>query len=418
MYACVYIPGLTDDRPLRECAEAFSPVVEFLPETAIIDIRGLRKLYGPPESIGTAIAERVAALGARVGVAANAHAAMAAARGFPGLTVIPPGEEGRVLSSLPLHLLAPEEELKETLANWGIHTFADLAALPEIGIAERLGSAGVRLRELARGMAARPLIPSKDAIAFEAGMDLEHGIELLEPLLFILSRLLNEICGALQSHALAANEMQLRLRLDGKAEFVRTLRLPFATREAQTFLKLLQYDLAAHPPGAPVIHVHLQATPVHPRVVQGGLFVPLAPQPEKLEMTLARISAIVGEGNAGTPELLDTHRPGAFRMTRFEAKEADAPASIVCSEPRLAIRLYRPPLPAFVSLASGHPDRVRANGVQGDVTAYAGPWRTSGDWITADPWSDDEWDVALAAGGVYRLRHRATKEWFVDGNYD
>ena len=147
----------------------------------------------------------------------------------------------------------------------------------------------------------------------------------------------------MQTHALAANDMELRLRLEGKPEFVRTLRLPFATREAQTFLKLLQYDLSAHPPGAPVVHVHLKATPVHPRVVQGGLFVPLAPQPEKLEMTLARILAIVGEGNAGTPELLDTHRPGAFRMTRFEAKEADAPGSMICSEPRLAIRLYRPP---------------------------------------------------------------------------
>lgn len=419
MYACVYIPGIADDRPLRECAQAFSPVVEFVPEAAIIDIRGLRKLYGTPESIGKAIAQRVAAFGgARIGIAANAHAAMAAAKGFAGLTVIPPGEEGRVLSSLPIHLLAPEEELKETLSSWGIHSFADLAALPETGIAERLGSAGVRLRQLARGMAARPLIPSMDAVAFEAGLDLEHGVDLLEPLLFVLSRLLNQICGALTTHALAANEMELRLRLDSQPDFVRTIRLPFATREAQTFLKLLQYDLSAHPPGAPVIHVHLKATPVHPRIVQGGLFVPLAPQPEKLEMTLARISAIVGEGNAGTPELLDTHRPGAFRMKRFEAKEADAPASVECAEPRLAIRLYRPPLPAFVSLASGHPDRIRARGVQGNVTAYAGPWRTSGDWITPDPWSDDEWDVALSVGGVYRLRLQAAKEWFVDGNYD
>jgi protein ImuB len=393
--------------------------VEFLPEAAIIDIRGLRRLYGPPESIGMAIAQRVAALGARVGVAANAHAAMAAARGFPGLTVIPPGEEGRVLASLPVELLGPEDDLKDTLANWGIHTFADMAALPETGVAERLGSAGVRLRQIARGMAARPLNALKDPVVFAAGMDLEQGIEILEPLLFILSRLLNEICGALQTHALAANEMELRLGLEGKAlEFVRTLRLPFATREAQTFLKLLQYDLSAHPPGSAVVRVHLKAMPVHPRIVQGGLFIPLAPHPEKLEMTLARISAIVGEGNAGAAELLDTHRPGAFRITRFEAKEADSPGAVRCSEPRLAIRLFRPPLPAFVSLAGGHPERVRARGIQGDVAAYAGPWRTSGDWITSEPWSDDEWDVALAAGGVYRLRCCAAQEWFVDGNYD
>src|SRR5688572_30202125 len=211
MYACVYIPGLTDDRPLRQCSEAFSPNVEYHPEAAVIDIRGLRRLYGPPESIGKAIAQRVASFGAaRVGVAANAHAAMAAAKGFPGLTVIPPGEEAAVLASLPVGLLAPEEEMQETLASWGIRTFAELAALPAIGVAERLGSAGVRLHQLARGMAARPMIPSKDPLVFEAAMDLEHAVDLLEPLLFILSRLLNDICGSLAMHALAANEMELR----------------------------------------------------------------------------------------------------------------------------------------------------------------------------------------------------------------
>src|SRR6478735_6560912 len=110
MYACIYAPGLTGEKIslLRACAEAFSPNVEFRSEMAILDIRGLRTLYGCPESVGKAIAERVAALGARVGVAANPHSAIAAARGFTGLTIIPPGEECRVLSTLPLELLSPD----------------------------------------------------------------------------------------------------------------------------------------------------------------------------------------------------------------------------------------------------------------------------------------------------------------------
>jgi protein ImuB len=267
-------------------------------------------------------------------------------------------------------------------------------------------------------MADRPLVPSKDDPVFEAGMELDHGLELLEPLLFILSRLLSEICGSLASHSLAANELELLLELENKRGYSRTLRLPFATRDAQTFLKLLQYDLAAHPPNARIFGVHLFATPVHPRVVQGGLFIPLAPEPEKLELTLARITAIVGEGNAGTPELIDTHRPGAFRMARFAAKQVDAPGTVDCTEPRLAIRIYRPPLPAKVAAPKGRPERVSARGVNGVVAAYAGPWRTSGDWITQQPWAQDEWDVALQAGGVYRLSHKLTNEWFIDGNYD
>jgi protein ImuB len=427
MYACIYIPGLGEEQAsaLRACAEAFSPNIEFTHEAAILDIRGLRSLYGPPESIGKAIAQRVADMGARVGIASNPHAAMAAARGFVGLTVIPPGEEGQALSSLPLDFLTQsrgrdtaEDELHATLSSWRIETFADLAALPEDGIAERLGSAGVRLRRLARGMTTRPLVPAKEDLTFKAEMQLEFALELLEPLMFILSRLLTDICGSLASHSLAANELELVLDLEKNREYTRTLHLPFATRDAQTFLKLLQYDLSAHPPKAAIVGVHLTATPVHPRVVQGGLFIPLAPQPEKLELTLARIAAIVGQGNAGTPDLIDTHRPGAFRLTRFEAKQADAPGSIPSDQPRLAIRIYRPPLPAIVAAPNGHPERVNANGVNGPVCAYAGPWRTSGDWITQQPWACDEWDIALQAGGVYRLRHNATNEWFVDGNYD
>ena len=134
--------------------------------------------------------------------------------------------------------------------SWGIETFADLAALPENGIAERLGSAGVRLRRLARGMTSRPLVPAKEDLLFKADMELEHALELLEPLLFILSRLLTEICKSLASHALAANELKLVLDLEKNREYTRTLCLPFATRDAQTFLKLLQYDLSAHPPEA------------------------------------------------------------------------------------------------------------------------------------------------------------------------
>jgi protein ImuB len=422
MFACIYIPGLASDQipALKECAEAFSPHVEYIDdgESAVLDIRGLRKLYGPPESIGKAIAQRAGGMGARVGIAVNPHAAIAAARGFVGLTVIPPGEESRVLSILPLDLLAPEEEMQQTLESWGLRTFADLAALPAEGIAERLGPEGVRLRQMACGIGRRPLVPSKDEAVFQASLDLEHSLELLEPLQFVLSRLLNDICGALSAQSLAANELELLLELEGNREYTRTIRLPFSTREAQTFLKLLQYDLAAHPPNAPILAVHLRATPVQPRVMQGGLFVPIAPQPEKLELTLARIVSIVGEGNAGTPELIDTHRPGAFLMTRFVAVEADTPQSVTCNEPRLAIRIYRPPLPAKVTAPLGRPERVSARGVNGQVTAYAGPWRTSGDWITPQPWAYDEWDVALQAGGVYRLRRQPPNEWFVEGNYD
>ena len=62
----------------------------------------------------------------------------------------------------------------------------------------------------------------------------------------------------------------------------------------------------------------------------------------------------------------------------------------------------------------------------GSVVSVAGPWRTSGDWwlIKGDTgrvegWNRDEWDVALADGGVYRIyRDRSRDHWFIDGIVD
>src|SRR4029078_9432023 len=76
-------------------------------------------------------------------------------------------------------------------------------------------------------------------------------------------------------------------------------------------------DAEMHPPQAAVRSVSIACEPVKPRVLQNGLFVPLAPAPDKLELTLARLAKLVGEENIGSPTLLDTHRPDAFSMKRF-----------------------------------------------------------------------------------------------------
>src|SRR5204863_8689755 len=103
------------------------------------------------------------------------------------------------------------EEIYETFALWGVRTFRDLAELPLAGVAERLGQEGVRLQQLAQGRTDRALNLVRPPIGFEQSLELEHPVSELEPLSFILSRLLNQLCANLNEHALAANELRLRL---------------------------------------------------------------------------------------------------------------------------------------------------------------------------------------------------------------
>jgi protein ImuB len=453
---------------LLDCAQSFSPCVDdAAADTAILDLAGMESLFGAAPEIASAIYSRAGELGldANVGVAANPDAAVIAARGFAGVTVIPSGNQGEVLGSLPAEVLfadgdeGDKEEkrrLLATLDRWGIRTLCALAALPEVALSERLGQPGLHLQKLARGAASRTLVPVEEPAIFEEAIELEFPILLLEPLAFLLNRMLEQICARLASRALATQELQLTLELENfqsrnqqseinnqqfhsaigncksAISFRRTLRLPLPMLDAKLFLKLLQLDLNAHPPGAPIVKIHLAAHPARARSAQGGLFVPPAPEPEKLELTLARIVSLVGVGRVGSVELLDTYRAENFRMKRFVAQavketiiKKDSVEDLKEKAAVAALRIFRPPLGAVVTLENEAPARVicpKKKEVQGRVLWKSGPWRSSGDWWERDAWSRDEWDVALqSAEGValYRLVHDLLNGvWFVEGTYD
>lgn len=410
MFACIHAPGV--GARLVACAQDFSPKVEQTgADTVILDIDGLGHLFGSVHDIAHAIARRAGGA-VNVAVAANPDAAFHAARGFSGISIVPQGDEAKFLASLPLGLLSPPEEVAETLARWGIRTFRDLAALPDLGVAARLGEQGARLQKLARGEGGRPLVPVDAPPRFAEEMELEYPVDLLEPMLFVLARLLGDLCRRLEERALAAIELRLRLQLENAGEYERTIRLPVPMRSPRVFLKLIELDLEKHSPGAPVVKVAITAQPAKPRTTQNGLFIPLAPEPEKLELTLARIASVVGEENIGSPELVDTHRPGAFRMRPFGMKRPWTGGN--AGPTLLAFRSFRPPLGAKVQAGF-----LSAPGVRGKIVRQAGPWRTSGDWWTADPWARDEWDIELAGGALYRLSCEAqTGRWFIEGSYD
>jgi protein ImuB len=483
---------------LLDCAQSFSPCVEDAAcDTALLDLRGMASLFGSLTKISQAISDRASALGlqANVAVASNPDVALLAARGFSGITVISVGKEAEKLSSLPLEVLFSErldgEEKKsanalvETLSRWGIRSLRALAALPEVSLTERLGQQGLRLQQLARGSVSRTLVPVEAPMVFEEAIELEHPIVLLEPLAFLLNRLLDQLCARLASRALCTQELRLTLDLSSytgiddecenagipsesdksdevtramwgqppkpalsevegavrrsevplarcpQTRFTRKLSLPLPMLDPKVFLKLLQLDLNAHPPGAPIVKIHLAAEPARQRSAQGGLFLPPAPEPEKLELTLARIAGIVGEQRVGALELLDTHHPEGFRMRRFVAEVARkvprkrTPGAEEAQSTVTALRRFRPPLRVNVTLENGKPTRVscaKKKEVQGDVLWKAGPWRFSGDWWDREAWSRDEWDLALRNGeaiSFYRLVHDLLSgTWFLEGTYD
>ena len=472
---------------LLDVAHAFCPCVEnTAPDTLLLDLAGLERLYGAPAKMGAGLKSRISTVGleANVALAANPDAALHAARGFDAVTIIPAGHEVQRLGVLPVQILLDgfeisspsdgkaserqksREQMLDTLERWGVRDFRGLALLPEHALASRLGQGGAQLRRLARGEGMRTLRLCAPATRFEEAMELESPVDVIESLSFLMNRLLEQLCARLEARALAAQSVCMRLQLDrriaeeetktqeeltpqaeshhvgGAPLHHRILRLPVPMRDPKVFLKLLQLDLAAHPPGAPVIKIWLEAEPMPPRSAQRGLFLPVTPEPEKLEITLARINAIVGERRAGVARLLDSHRRDSFQTERFAATTEKA-HSAGCTtlwdateDSHLALRLIRPACQLRVDVYDGRPAflaaaRHQRSGLEGKVTWSSGPWHCSGDWWTENkdeqsgPWDREEWDIALAPAKameqvvLYRIyRDAGTGEWFADASYD
>ncbi len=518
MFAALYAPSIPT-AALIEVARAFTPRFEQIGSVVLLDASGLSRLFGTAQELGEHLRDALekqspgdAALGntvPRVAIASTQTAATLLALGQPGLTVVMPGKEAIALAPLAVSVLdtferlaepaptqgntqkaegkkhqgdldatggwhhprsthqasrgkrrAPENRLLEIFSKWGIRTLGALTALSGPEIHERLGERGAYWQSLARGMDARPMVPWVDEIPFEAALELEWPIEGLEPLSFVLARLLEPLSERLERADRGAAVIYTSLRLTSRTVFTRTLQLPAPMRDPKTLRTLVLLDLESHPPDAPIDIVRVFIEPTPAKVLQWTLLERAQPAPEQVTTLTARLTALMGAGHVGSPVLVNTWRPGAFEMSDFrsqiddqlkksdvsiEKQSANRQSAIdqqseishlrssdsVCL--RSALRRFRFPIPTRVVVQEGRPVRVqtdRQGFTSGAIVQAAGPWRTSGNWWdtpgprtapdrSTEAWDRDEWDVAMTDGTVYRLVvERGVGQWFLEGVID
>ena len=231
---------------LMQCAERFSPRIEVLASpgertsgaTLVLDVSDSERLLGMPQQIADALRRKVNAAGLEPSITTsrNANAAVLAARGSPGITVVPPGEEAQRLAPLPLAVLELDPEQEETFASWGIKTLGALAALPRTALISRIGQAGYRLQALSRGEHESLLVPTEASLdsTFSESIELEHPVDLLEPLLFLLSRMLDQILARAgeRAFAIAGVETTLKLQSAQSKEHRRVVRPALPSAES------------------------------------------------------------------------------------------------------------------------------------------------------------------------------------------
>ena len=417
-----------------EVAERFSPRIQALAAPSnqyaqahtlsvslLLDRTGTETLFGSAEQYAQKLKAElgVANFPCSIATCPNAEASMLLARSYPGVTSVQANDVAKRLAPLPLSLLPCDSKTTTVFTRWGVRTLGELAALPEASLVSRIGQQARRLQRLARGVEDHLLVPEEPDLILSETAILDTPLVLLDSLLFVVSPMLERIMRRATEHAYALRSLTLALQLEKAALYERHIRPAIATQNRELLLKLLNLDLQTHPPPAAILGVTLTAEAARPQTAQRGLFQSQFPEPDKLEILLARLRSIAGEQNVGTPELKNSHRDEEVTMAAF--RPSVIPGNFSQSKPScLALRRLRPSQPIRVTLKNGIPALLFWQGQRVELAEAKGPWQSSGYWWDGRTWETDEWDV-IALQPLYALRLRyecGPKSWAVVGVYD
>lgn len=420
---------------MLECAANFSPHIEVASGEAscaksqatscsfVLDISGTERLFGPPHALAQRLRSALASSGFRtsIAVSTNFHTARMLAAASRNISIVPAGEEAQALAELPIALLAIPEEHTETLDLWGIRTLGELAALPRIDLISRLGQQAATWHSLAQGVHEHTFQPIEPAFSLREFCDFETPVELMDSLLFVGARMIDSLAARAATRAMSLTAVTIDLALEGGVPHHLTLRPALPTIDRKFLLKLLQLEIAAHPPKSAIVALTMTADAGQSAKVQLGLFAPQTPEPSRLDVTIARLKVIAGEDRVGSPVLDDTHRTNSFHMADFAA--VDPQASEIAAQPRMALRRMRPPLAVRVTVNAGQPAAFHDGRQSYKITASFGPWRSSGCWWCIERWDNEEWDVLATKNSGATVAcvltcDRAHKAWRLEAFYD
>jgi len=398
---------------LLQFAEQISPFIEAT-ANGVVTVEWPSEKSVEEKELTAQLVQPLCSLGLdiRVGVAGTPFLALLASRSARPVRYVE--NPATFLVPLPVEALLPSEELAATLRTWGIKTIGELRALPTRETCERLGPEALTLWERAAGGQARPLRLVKPVEFFSEESDLEHRIETLEPLLFLLRRFLERITARLEAAYLVVGKLRLGLKFENGSPYYRDFTIPQPTRDADLLFRMLHTHLENFTSEALVVAVELSAKPVRPIAEQFGLLERGLKDPHQLSETLARLGALLGANRVGTPELESSRHPDAFHLRPYDANAASLPESEIPPVGVPWLR-FRPAIEAKVVLNDGEPAYLYSSRITSSVREKRGPWRIAGDWWGQLGWSREEWDIETD-DGRYRLAH-VGNEWFLDGIY-
>jgi DNA polymerase-4 len=246
----VFLPGHFDryrelSRQVMRIFASYTPLVEPISlDEAFMDVTASRAAFGDGETIARQLKQRVldeAGLVVSVGVATNKLCAKVASdlRKPDALVIVPPGEEAAFLAPLPVsRLWGVGPQTRQTLADYGVTSIGQLAALPEGTLRRRFGIHGAELRLRAQGVDPSPVVTGQAPKSVGHELTFDHDVTDPARLEATLLDLAESVASRLRHHELAAGAVQLKLRYEGFDTITRQAPLGHQVRDSEPLYEM------------------------------------------------------------------------------------------------------------------------------------------------------------------------------------
>ncbi|MEM8494418.1 MAG: DNA polymerase Y family protein [Planctomycetota bacterium] len=391
------------------------------------DITGCERLYRGERPLLRRLASalRRGGFAARVATAPTYGAAWAVAHfDDPPIKVVEDGDLRDALSPLPVDALRLDARTVDALAEVGLDTIGQLAALARASLPSRYGNEVLHRLDQAFGHAFESIEPIPEPTPPGVCRDFAGPVKNLEAIALAGRQLLGELCRRL----LELESGATRFRLDLDRYEATDLTLWFSTsrpsRDERHLWQLLWPKLEHAHLGHGVETMVLTATAtVRLRHQQIGPEVPEAQYDRALGELLDRLDARLGSGRMMRVTPHESHLPErAYR--RHAGVEARVPPNTeVTASPRPSRLLYPPePVQVMAVTPDGPVVNLTWHGESLPVTQSIGPERITDEWWRGRTGQRDYFRVCTQDGRwlwVFRSgRHDGRSprgSWFVHG---
>jgi protein ImuB len=254
--------------------------------------------------------------------------------------VVPSERTREAVGRLPVNALPLDESDHIWLQSVGLERLSDLRAQPPSGLGQRLRGQGPLVMQLIEGEDRSALLPYVPHVVPEETVHLEHAVDGVEPLLFIVKMLCDRIGARLAGRQERAGRFELELSLDcglrNKKRRLFVVQLSSPISKPHELFAVMRAKLEEASLEAPSERATLRAHDcVRALATMGHLFERERKSDQSLRQLIAELAADIGPEHVGTLCVRDTwvqEARSALEPAQLKPSKA-RPASVVRVEP-------------------------------------------------------------------------------------